>query len=193
MDNGRNYIIDRLKSKKVTIDEFNFDKLSAPPLAMFFTPYDIWQLNSIAKSIKYAGKLDVKLKMIDDICKSRGLIKFASGTNRVVYRHPEFNTILFKIAYDYVALEDNMNELRNQYILKPFVAKTFEVSPCGTVAVVERVKPIKSREEFLSIADDVFTLLNEFIIGKYIMADIGTAYFMNWSCREGSIFPGPPL
>ena len=192
MDNGRNYIIDRLKSKKVTIDEFNFDKLSAPPLSLFLSPQDIWELNSIAKSIKYSGKLKEKLQMIDTICKRRGLVKFASGTNRVIYRHPEFNTIVFKIAYDNVALMDNINEFKNQYILKPFVAKTFEVSPCGTVAISERVQPIRSREEFISIADDVFTLLNEFIIGRYIMEDIGSTKFMNYGCRTTNNF-GPVL
>ena len=60
MDNGRNYIIDRLKSKKVTIDEFNFDKLSAPPLSLFLSSQDIWELNSIAKKrwIKNEGIVD---------------------------------------------------------------------------------------------------------------------------------------
>lgn len=185
MDNSRNFIIDRLKSKKVTIDEFNFDKLSAPPLNMFFYPQDIWELNSIAKSIRLSGKLQEKLRLIDNICKRRGLIKFGSGTNRVIYRHPEFNQFVFKIAYDNVALMDNFNEFRNQFVLKPFVAKTFEVSPCGTVAICERVKPITSREEFISIADDVFVLLNDFIIGKYIMADIGSQFYMNYGLREG--------
>lgn len=192
MDNGRNFIIERLKSKKVTIDEFNFDKLSAPPLAMFFAPQDIWELNGIAKSIRLSGKLQEKLRLIDNICKRRGLVKFGSGTNRVIYRHPEFNQFVFKIAYDNVALMDNFNELRNQYFLKPFVAKTFEVSPCGTVAISERVKPITSREEFISIADDVFTLLNDFIIGKYIMADIGSQFYMNYGLREFNSF-GPVL
>lgn len=192
MDNGRNFIIERLKSKKVTIDEFNFDKLSAPPLAMFFAPQDIWELNGIAKSIRLSGKLQEKLRLIDNICKRRGLVKFGSGTNRVIYRHPEFNQFVFKIAYDNVALMDNFNEFRNQYLLKPFVAKTFEVSPCGTVAISERVKPITSREEFISIADDVFTLLNDFIIGKYIMADIGTQFYMNYGLREFNSF-GPVL
>ena len=192
MDNGRNFIIERLKSKKVTIDEFNFDKLSAPPLAAFFAPQDIWELNGIAKSIRLSGKLQEKLRLIDNICKRRGLVKFGSGTNRVIYRHPEFNQFVFKIAYDNVALMDNFNEFRNQYLLKPFVAKTFEVSPCGTVAISDRVKPITSREEFISIADDVFTLLNEFIIGKYIMADIGSQFYMNYGLREFNSF-GPVL
>ena len=49
------------------IDEFNFDKLSAPPLAMFFTPQDIWELNGIAKSIRLSGKLQEKLRLIDNI------------------------------------------------------------------------------------------------------------------------------
>ena len=182
---NRNYVIDRLKSRKVSIEEFNFDKLDAPPLAMFLSPYDIWELNGIAKSVKYSGKLREKLQMIDNVCRRRGLVKFASGTNRVVYRHPEFNNILFKIAYDRVGLKDNPAEFKNQNLLKPFVAKTFEISPCGTVGLVERVEPIKSREEFISIADDAYTLLNDFIVGRFIVSDCGSEYFMNMGTRPG--------
>lgn len=185
MDSSRNYVIDRVKSRHITVDDFNFDKLSAPPLSMFFTAQDLSQLNYIAKSVKLSGKLKTKLEMIDNICKSRGLVKFGSGTNRVVYRHPEFNKIVFKIAYDNAALKDNVNELKNQYILKPFVAKTFEVSPCGTVAISERVIPITSREEFIHISHYVLKLLDEYIIGKYIMADVGNNTFMNYGFREG--------
>ncbi|MBR6289212.1 MAG: hypothetical protein IKR19_07755 [Acholeplasmatales bacterium] len=122
--------------------------------------------------------------MIDNICRSRGLVKFGAGTNRVVYRHPEFNNILFKIATDDVGMGDNPAEFRNQFLLKPFCAKTFEISPCGTVALVERLKPIRSREEYLSVAEDVFELLYTWIIGKYIMADIGDKYFMNIGIRQ---------
>lgn len=185
MDNGRNYIIDRLKSKKMSIDEFNYETLTAPPLAMFLNPYDIWQLNGIAKSIRLAGNPKEKLRLINEICRSKGLVKFGAGTNRVIYRHPEFNNIVFKIAYDSVGLQDNPAEFRNQHLLKPFVAKTFEISPCGTVAISERVEPVRSREEFLSIADDIYTLLNEFVIGKYIMEDIGSEFFLNFGLRKG--------
>lgn len=185
MDKNRNYILDRISSKKTSIAEFNFDVLQAPPLGMFFTLYDIQELNSIARSIKLSSKPEERYALIDRVCKRRGLVKFASGTNRVVYRHPDFPDILFKIASDNVGLNDNPAEFRNQFLLKPFVAKTYEVSPCGTVALVERVTPITSREEFISIADDVFTLITEWLIGEYVLADIGAEYFMNTGIRPG--------
>lgn len=185
MDKSRNYILDRITSRKTSIEEFNFDKLEAPPLSWFFSPFDINELNSIARSLKYSAKPQLRYEAIDRVCKRCGLVKFAAGTNRVVYRHPEFQNILFKIASDDIGLGDNPAEFRNQFILKPFVAKTFEISPCGTVAISERVNPITSREEYISVADDVFTLITEWLIGKYVLADIGSRYFMNVGVRAG--------
>lgn len=188
MDNSRNYILERLNGKKVSIEEFNYDILDAPPLSWFFSPFDIQELNSIAKSIRYSGKPEARYDAINRVCNRLGLVKFAAGTNRVVYRHPEFPDILFKIAADDVGLGDNPAEYRNQFLLKPFVAKTFEISPCGTVAIVERVNPITSREEYISVADDVFELITEWLVGKYVLADIGARYFMNVGIRLGLIY-----
>lgn len=183
MDRSRSYILDRIRSKKTSIEEFNYDKLEAPPLSWFFSPFDIQELNSIARSIRYSAKPQARYEAINKVCNRCGLVKFAAGTNRVVYRHPEFQDILFKIAADDVGLNDNPAEYRNQFLLKPFVAKTFEISPCGTVAIVERVNPITSREEYISVADDVFELITEWLIGKYVLADIGTKFFMNIGIR----------
>ena len=169
----------------MSIEEFNFDRLSAPPISMFLTPTDIGDLQYIATSIRYSGNAAEKYKMQKQILNRRGLIKFGAGTNRVVYRHPEFNSILFKIAADAKGITDNPKEFRNQFILKPFVSKMFETTPCGTVSCVERVRPIKNREEFRYIAYDYFVLLNEWILGEYIMADIGTDFFMNVGIRQG--------
>ena len=183
MDKSRNYILDRITSKKTSIEEFNYDKLEAPPLSWFFSPFDIQELNSIARSLKYSAKPKERYEAINRVCNRCGLVKFAAGTNRVVYRHPEFQDILFKIAADDVGLNDNPAEYRNQFLLKPFVTKTFEISPCGTVAIVERVNPITSREEYISVADDVFELITEWLVGRYVLADIGTKFFMNIGIR----------
>ena len=185
MASDRSYILDRLKSKSTTIEDFNFETLAAPPLYMFLSPYDVEELRNIATSVRLSGKSKERLNRIDEVMKRRGLVKLGAGTNRVVYRHPEFPSIVFKVALDAVGMNDNPAEFRNQWFLKPFVAKMFEVSPCGTVSVVERVKPIINREEYVSVADDVFELINTWIIGKYIMADIGTKFFMNIGVREG--------
>lgn len=186
MNNDRSYILDRLKSRTISVAEFNFDTLQAPPLSMFLTPQDIQNLTDIAMSLRLSGKPDVKYKMIDQILKTRGLVKFLAGTNRVVYRHPEFPDILFKIASDAVGINDNPAEFKNQMLLKPFVPKIFEVSPHGTVALTERVVPITSREEFLSVADDVFELITGYLLNAgYVLADFGSKFFMNYGIRKG--------
>lgn len=186
MDN-RSYVIERMKSKLVTIDEFNFDALSAPPLYSLITPTDVGDLHYLATSIKYSAKLDLKRKYIDEILNRRGFRLFGAGTNRVVYSFYEDNSFLLKTAIDDVGRTDNPAEFRNQYFLKPFVSKMFECSQCGTVSLVERGTPITSREMFRSIAEDVFTLINEFFVGEYVLADIGSKFFMNYAIR---ILPG---
>lgn len=171
--------------------EFNFDNLIAPPILSLLTVQDISDLHRIATSIKLSGKIKQKYNLIDKIMTARGFVKHHAGTNRVVYRFIENQTFVVKIAVDKVGLGDNPAEYTNQFLLKPFVTKVFEVSPCGTVGLFERVDPILSREEFLSIADDVFNLITKFFIGKYILSDFGTHYFMNWGIRRNG--GGPVL
>lgn len=164
--------------------EFNFDTLIVNPLLTYLTVQDIYQLNKIATSIKYSSKPKEKYSMIDKILIPRGFKKMASGTNRVVYRFLNDYRIVLKVAIDKVGLSDNGNEYRVQHLLKPFVTKCFEVSPCGTVGLFERVVPITSREEFVNISEDIFHLINN-LIGKYVLEDIGEKYYMNYGLREG--------
>lgn len=164
--------------------EFKFDGLLANPLLSYISLQDIAQLNKIATSLKYSSKPKEKYAMIDSIMTNRGFKKMASGTNRVTYRCLNDYSIVIKIAIDKVGLSDNGNEFRNQHLLKPFVTKCFEVSPCGTVGLFERVVPITSREEFVNISDDIFDLINN-LIGKYVLEDIGEKFYMNYGLREG--------
>ena len=181
----RSDIIRRMKSKTTTIDAFNYDALTAPPLLSLLSYDDIEYFRSLATSIKYSAKIDYKYSEIDRVMKMRGFVKLGGGTNRLVYRHLEIDTIVVKIAVDDVGMKDNPREYENQFYLKPYVTKVFEVSPCGTVGLFERCDQIKSREEFASIATEVFDLLSNWIIGKYIMEDIGSTFFMNYCVREG--------
>ena len=182
---SRTYILDRIKSRKVSIEEFNFDNLTAPPIAMMFTPQDIQDLYYIAHSIKLSSHPEKKLQYINDIMSKRGFVKFIGGTNRISYRPIEDNSFLVKVAIDDVGRSDNPREFTNQHALKPFVTKVFEVTPCGTLGVFERVVPITNRQEFMSVSEDVFTLINEWLIGEYVMDDIGSNYFMNYGIRKG--------
>ena len=164
--------------------EFKFDTLIANPLLTYLSIQDINALHQIATSIKYSSKPKEKYEMINNILVPRGFVKMASGTNRVVYRFLNDYRIVLKVAIDKVGLSDNGNEYRNQHFLKPFVTKCFEVSPCGTVGLFERVVPITSREEFEHIAEDVFDLINN-LIGKFVLEDIGEKFYMNYGLREG--------
>lgn len=178
-------IMKRLLSKTTTIDDFNFDNMIAPPLLSLVTIDDINYMHKLATSIRYSSNINYKYKEIDNIMKARGFALLSRGTNRVVYRYLENQSIVLKIAIDDVGIKDNPREFENQKYLKPFVCKIFEVSPCGTVAVVERVNNIKNREEFLSIAGDIYDLLCNWILGKYVLDDIGANKFLNYGVREG--------
>lgn len=173
-----------LYMKDVPIDEFKFDNLCSYPLSYYLDPMAIFQLNKITTSVKYQSKPKQKYAMMDQILNPYGFRRITSGTNRVIYKQLDDQRIVLKVALDAVGIRDNPAEYYNQNFLKPFVTKCFDVSPCGTVGIFERVQPIMKKDEFLSISDDVFALINE-MIGKYILDDIGTNFFMNYGLREG--------
>ena len=174
-----------LYAKTMSPLEFNFESLMLPSMHNYLTPWDVQGLNDVATSVRYNANRKKKNEEIDRIMTYRGFRRFHSGTNRVVYRHLEDPRFVAKIALDRTGLTDNPNEFKNQQFLKPFITKVFEVSPCGTIAFVEKVEPVTSKEEFLSIADNVFDLLVYGLLGLYALDDVGTDFFMNWGVRVG--------
>jgi len=184
-------VLDILKAKRMSPMEDHFERICLPyPMTFYLSPQDIEALRKIATSVKLAGKIREKYKMIDNIMRARGFKRFAAGTNRVVYSFYEDTSFLVKIAVDRVGMQDNPMEYQNQFFLKPYVSKMFCISPCGTVGFAERVIPIKNIGEFKEIASDVFDILVTKFLGKYVVEDVGTKYFMNWGIRIGH---GPVL
>lgn len=184
-ENYKDRIMGILETPQISPLTFNFDTMIARPLNTLIHPQDGWDIYELAHSLKYSSRLSHKLKCIDQIMKSRGFVKIGAGTNRVIYRFLEDNTILLKISFDRIALQDNIGEFKNQHLLKPFVPKTFEIHPSGSLALSERVRPIKRMAEFIEIGDDIFDIITNVFIGKYVLEDIGTKYFMNWGIRDG--------
>lgn len=178
-------VLDILRTKQMDPLEFHFDNLWIYPMHYYLSQSDIDALHKIAISARLSSQIKKKYKMIDDIMVARGFKRFSAGTNRVIYRYYEDDRFLVKIAVDKVGMQDNPLEYKNQFFLKPFVAKTFYVSQCGTVAFSERVLPIKNILEFKEIASDVFDILVNKILGLYVVEDVGTKYFMNWGIRPG--------
>jgi len=178
-------LLNIMRSKQVDPIKFQFDIMQIPPISYFLSDQDVAALRDIATSLRLSAKIDVKRKMMDDIMRRRGFKRFQAGTNRIIYKFEESQAFVAKVAIDRVGMKDNPNEFRNQEILKPFVAKTFHVSECGTVALSERVEPIIRPSEFEMIAEDIYELITNRILGLYVMEDIGTKYFMNWGTRVG--------
>ena len=144
---------------------------------------DIMAMNAIAKDKTLNAKPVQKFEMIKQIMGNRGFKKLAAGTNRLVFKYMENQSFVIKVAFDSVGLSDNINEMNNQEFLKPFCTKVYEVSPCGTVGMFERVIPIRNRKEFEIIAPEVFDIIVNHLIGKYVLSDFGSKFFMNWGVR----------
>lgn len=172
--------------KKKSALEFNYDALWAPPIRFFLSQQDINELYKIATSLKYNDNIEKKYELIDAIMRPRGFKRGNCGTNRVVYNFLEDTSFCMKIALDRVGINDSPREYKNQEFFKPFCCKIFEVDPTGVIACVERVNPISSLEEFVSIADDVFNMMVTKIIGKYVVDDLGSEKFMNYGIRYNS-------
>lgn len=178
-------LLNILYSKERSPMEFNFEQLMCPPIYSVLPPYAIEKLHNIATSLKMASKIDKKYEAVKEIMTQFDFRYYHAGTNRVIYKHLEITNMVAKIAIDRTGMQDNPLEYKNQFELKPFVSKTFDVSPEGVIAFSERVEPITSRMEFMSIADSVYDLLTNNIIGEFVLEDIGTKFFRNWGLRKG--------
>lgn len=165
---------------------FDWEHFTHAPISSYISLPEIQYFDYIATSAKLAGKSKrYKIDMMSEVLRPKGFIYMAAGTNRVVFRNDYDQSFLLKIGFDSTGVNDSMREFYNQEVLKPFVPKMFDVSPRGTIGLIERVHPILNRAEFMSVAGQIFDILNKKILGKYVLEDIGTDFFKNWGLRDG--------
>lgn len=175
-----------LYNSSVSKGEFDFDMLQCRyNIYQLLSPTDIGDIHYIATNIKFKGNVRKRKIYMDDIMRKRNFMKLTAGTNRLVYKFLDDQSFVYKLPIDKNGIFDNISEATNQLYLKPFNAKMFQVSDCGTISCSECVRPIRYAEEFESVADDVFDLLYKKILGKYVMDDIGASKFMNYGIRKG--------
>lgn len=164
-----------------------YDNLKVNPLLTYFTVDDIRMINEISSSVSLNNNPKEKYRRIGSIMESRGF-KFVGGgggTNRRAYVCTYDTRIVAKVGTDKVGFSNNLREYVNQDVLKPFCCKIFEVTPCGTLAIIERVYPIKSIDEFQSVGEDIFNVLYFKVRSKDIaMEDIGFRSYQNWGIRD---------
>lgn len=165
---------------------FDWEHFTHAPISSYISLPEIQYFDYIATSAKLAGKSKrYKIDMMSEVLRPKGFIYMAAGTNRVVFRNDYDQSFLLKIGFDSTGINDSTREFYNQEVLKPFVPKMFDVSPRGTIGLIERVHPILNRAEFMSVAGQIFDILNKKILGKYVLEDIGTDFFKNWGLRDG--------
>lgn len=161
-----------------------FESIQMPHWSAFLSIEDVQGLYKIATSASLAGNFDKKKAAIFNILEPRGFKFFAGGTNRMIFRHLEFPSIVAKVAMDRVGLGDNTAELYNQRRIWPYCAKMIQVVPSGVLGFAERVEPILNRYEFNAHALSIYMLTLQ-IIGKYVLEDVGEEYFKNFGVRPG--------
>ena len=165
--------------------DFYFDNLTAPSLYYLIPKNEIINIYNIIKDPRLSCDFKKKDKMVGEILTRYNFYKFHAGTNRNIYCNYDYPDILIKVAMDKKCLSDNIDEFNNQFKFKPFIPKVFETDPTGVIGLFERINPVKSREEFLLLAEDIFDMLISKFIGKYVLDDIGTRAFMNYGYRDG--------
>lgn len=173
------YLSAKFAQKAPKRPEDFFDLMIGPPVSAFFTPQEV----DYVKHIILRNKNDVKINMLNAIMKSKGFTRLSGGTNRMVYKYYDDPNFVLKVALDRVGLKDNLAEYKNQHLLKPYVCKIFDTTPCGTMATIERVIPITSKEEFQAVSKEIFYTIVTKIIGLTVAEDIGKNYFRNWGIR----------
>lgn len=115
---------------------------------------------------------------------NRGFKRLDCGTNRLVFKFMEDQSIVVKVAFDRVAINDNLREFKNQEILKPYCTKCFEVSPCGTVGLFERVEAITKESLNKEVIYAMYDVSYDIIRNGYLLDDFGGNYYKNWGIRE---------
>ena len=143
--------------KKDTIKESNtmkqwinwFDSLKVNPLLSYFSQDDIALIYKIATSPAMHCDMKKKYRLLGELMEKRGFRLIGGGTNRRAYECIYDNRVVAKIATDHIGFVSNIREYKSQNVLKPFCNKIFEISPCGSIAIIEKVVPIKEIPEFL--------------------------------------------
>ena len=175
---------ERLGIRRGVNTNFNYEALTAPPLRSMISEWDMKQIHDICLDPKLNNQLKKKEEWYESILNPRGLVRMGRGTNRVIFKNLENQSIILKVPLSEAGKHDGPSELKNQWLIKPFCTKIFEVSPDGLITVAERGELIRSQEIFYSFGDQLYDFYQMFL-GKYIMADVGSEFRKNWVIRPG--------
>lgn len=183
-------LINRLTkdSKKATgIPLFDFDQLRHPGLRMLIPDQVIQNICGVVADMKLdtADGKKKRRQYFKEQLAPYGFVRLGGGTNREVYKHLDDTSVVLKIAIDTLARNNNLAEIVKQEWIKPFCTKMFDVTPCGTLGLMERGDPIINRIQRLNAADGIYRVMEICNEKGYVVGDGGADFFMNYVIRPG--------
>lgn len=173
--------------KEISTPTFDFDALWHPGLRALIPDQVIADICGMVADIKldtHKGKQQ-RREYFKQLLAPYGFVRLGGGTNREVYKNLEDQSVVLKIAIDSLARNNNLAELFKQYWIKPFCTKMYDVSPCGTLGLMERGDPIVNRIQMANAADGVYKVMEYCNDKGYVVGDGGGEYFMNYVIRPG--------
>lgn len=166
---------------------FDFDMLRHPGMRMLIPDQVIANICSVVADIKLdnqKGK-EYRRQYFKEQLAPYGFVRLGGGTNREVFKHLDDQSVVLKIAIDSLARNNNLAELVKQEWIKPFCTKMFDVTPCGTMGLMERGDPIINRIQRLNAVDGIYRVMEYCNDKGYVVGDGGGEYFMNYVIRPG--------
>ena len=183
-------LIDRLAKdtrKELSIPTFDFDALWHPGLRALIPDQVIADICACVADIKldtHKGKQQ-RREYFKQLLAPYGFVRLGGGTNREVYKNLEDQSVVLKIAIDSLARNNNLAEIVKQHWIKPFCTKMYDVTPCGTLGLMERGDPIINRIQMANAAEGIYNVMEYCNDKGYVVGDGGGEYFMNYVIRPG--------
>lgn len=176
-----------MKTKIVKVDEVKIESLIKKNFSEAFMRkiYDIYSddcMSIVEKTILF-DKI-----FTEEFGHRKDYRRIGEGTNRFVCL---LDNHIIKVAYNYLAFIDNMNELAQSKYKKKYLAQAFETN--GIILVSEYVT-VMDKEEFLENQNAIYMILKQLeedkslVEGKekfYILGDMGMSNknYGNWGRR----------
>ena len=173
--------------KEIGVPLFDFDQLRHPGIKALIPDQVIQNICAIVADLKLdtADGKKKRREYFKEQLAPYGFVRLGGGTNREVFKHLDDTSVVLKIAIDSLARNNNLAEIVKQEWIKPFCSKMFDVTPCGTLGLMERGDPIINRIQRLNSAEGIYRVMEICNEKGYVVGDGGADFFMNYVIRPG--------
>lgn len=158
-------------------------KYESMKISDFISKKKLAKINEIAD--KPTNDLERSMDKIEDIMNDAGYKTMSTGTNRMVFTHPDYKDVIFKVAFDWHGKEANQREYLDRDISDSLVY-TYLISEDYTFIVQEKVT-VFTKDTVKGREDDIRKMLKP-LEKKLLLCDCKIANYKNFGYRkDGSV------